>query len=141
MSTEDTTRAKSPRDSLKSNARGQLSMLLFQFLIGMAVNLIGAPSETSGFPRIATSILLGLHILVAIGVLVGAIRAIPQCARIEPPATGLAWWGLIAVVISFAAGVVTLAVSAGTGWFSYVMAAGATGSLLIYGLLYLRTIK
>lgn len=141
MSTEEGARAKSPRESLKSNARGQLSMLLAQFLAGIAVNLIGMPSETSGFPRIATSILLGIHILVAIGLVVGAIRAIPQCARIEPPAAGLAWWGLIAVVITFAAGVLTLAVHVGTGWFSYVMAAGATGSLIVYGLLYLRAIR
>lgn len=141
MSTENTAREKSPSDSLKSNARGQLSMLLFQFLAGMAVNLIGTPSETSGFPRVATSILLGLHVLIAIGILVGAIRAIPQCSRIDPPATGLAWWGLVAVVITFAAGVLTLTKAAGMGWYSYVMAAGATGSLLVYGLLYLRVIR
>lgn len=141
MSTQDTSRAKSPNDSLKSNARGQLAMLLLQFLFGMAINLIGTPSQANGFPRIASAILLVLHILVAIGLLVGAIRAIPQCSRIDPPAAGLAWWGLVALVITFAAGVLTLTVTVGTGWFSYVMAAGATGSLVVYGLLYLRAIR
>jgi hypothetical protein len=141
MSADDTSHTRSPSQSLKSNARGQLLMLLVQFLAGMAVNLIGMPSETRGFPRFATSVLLALHVLVAIGLLVGAIRAIPQCSRIEAPATGLAWWGLTAVVVTFAAGVLTLTMSTGTGWWSYVMAAGAAGSLLVYGLLYLRSIR
>ncbi len=139
MSTAENSTAKSPAEALKRNARGQLAMLISQLLFGMAVNLIGTPSETSGFSRIATSILLGLHILVGIGLLAGAIRAIPQAAKINPPATTLAWISAVAIVVTFAAGVLTL--TSGSNWWSYLMAVGASATLVTYGLLYVKTLR
>lgn len=139
MSTADHTPAKSPAKSLQSNSRGQLAMLVAQFLLGMAVTLIGVPRETVGLAKDATLVLLVLHIIVAVGLLTGAIRAIPQSARLERPATGLAWGGFVAILIAFGAGIMTMFVM--SDWWTYLMAASGSASLVVYGLLYTRAIR
>jgi hypothetical protein len=139
MSTAESSTGKSPALALRSNARGQLAMLIAQILFGMAVNLIGSPSEAGGAGKIATSIFLGLHVLVAIGLIVGAIRAIPQAAKIGASERNLAWISGVVVLITFAAGVLTL--TSGSNWWSYLMAAGASATIVTYGILYVRTLK
>jgi len=45
---------------LARRARTQVSQLTLTFLLGMGVNLIGVPDETSGAANVVTSILLSL---------------------------------------------------------------------------------
>lgn len=125
-----------PQLALKRRARGQLSMLLAQLLLGMAVNLIGQPMETSGPPKVASAVFLILHILIGIGLLAGAILVAVNAGRAEPSLSGLAWIGFAVVVVTFAAGVLTMITN--SGWWSYLMAAGTTGLLVIYGILSVR---
>lgn len=139
MSTAERSETRAPAHALKRNARGQLAMLIAQLLFGMAVNLIGTPSEAGSAGKVASSILLGLHVLVAIGLIVGAIRAIPQAATIGGPEKILAWISAIAVLVTFAAGVLTL--TSGSNWWSYLMATGAAATLVTYGILYVRALR
>ncbi|HUZ18292.1 MAG TPA: hypothetical protein VMV68_07880 [Spirochaetia bacterium] len=136
MSTNAEGRTARVKNPLKDSARGQLFMLLFQFLFGMAVNLIGMPSEASGAGRTATTVFLAVHVLVAIGLIVGSIRVVVFAGRLESPPTALAWVGLVVIVIAFAAGILNM--MTGSGWWSYLMAASATVSLLLYGILFVR---
>src|SRR5581483_12216841 len=58
------------------HARNQLVFLSAQFLLGMAVNLIGQPSQTTGAAHAVSTVLLGLHAVVAVGLLAGAVMVI-----------------------------------------------------------------
>lgn len=136
MSARRSESALTPQAALRRRARGQLSMLLVQLLLGIAVNLIGSPSQTSGAAKIATSVFLGLHVLVAIGLVVGGILTAVNAARAEPKRAGLGWTGFAVVIVTFAAGVITMTTN--SGWWSFLMAAGATASLIIYGVLFMR---
>jgi hypothetical protein len=125
-----------PQLALKRRARGQLSMLLAQLLLGMAVNLIGEPMQAAGLAKIASAVFLILHILIGIGLLAGAILVAVNAGRAEPSLAGLAWIGFAVVIVTFAAGVLTMITN--SGWWSYLMAAGATALLVIYGMLFVR---
>ncbi len=110
-------------------AQAQINMLTVMFLLGMAVNLIGLPSETSGIAKTATTIFLGLHALIGLGLLVGAALTI----RLSAAGTDLrrlAGIGALLIVITFVAGVLTLALD--NNWWSYLMAAGFIASYLVY---------
>ena len=51
------------------------------FLLGMAVNLIGLPSQASGGAHIPSLALLAAHLRIALGLVLGAVmllRAIPR---------------------------------------------------------------
>ena len=122
---------------LHRRARSQLMMLTIQFLLGMGVNLIGLPSETSGLAKGTTSALLGLHILVSLGLIVVAALTIWRSGPLDRQSTNQAWVGGILIVISTVAGV--LATSAESNWWSYLMAVGFIASFVVYGNLLLRT--
>ena len=128
--------AVTPQVALKLRARGQLSGLLSQLILGMAVNLIGGPNLTPGAAKIAISVFLILHVIIAIGLVVGAILAAVNARRAEPKLARLGWIGLAVIIVTFSAGVVTLITN--SGWWSFLMAAGATASLVIYGVLFMR---
>ena len=72
---------------MRREARNQLVFLSAQFLLGMAVNLIGQPSETSGAAHAVSTVLLGLHVVVAIGLLAGAVMVIRAARRRETAAS------------------------------------------------------
>ena len=61
--------ASASRMDMRREARFQLAGLSAQFLLGMAVNLIGQPSETTGAAHAVSTVLLGLHVVVAIGLI------------------------------------------------------------------------
>ncbi len=119
-----------PGGPLILRARAQISMLTIMFLLGMAVNLIGMPSEVSGGAKTATSIFLGLHVLVSLGLLVGAGLTIRLASAAGENLRRLAWIGGVLIVITFLAGVLTLAFD--NNWWSYLMAAGFIASYLVY---------
>ena len=115
---------------LALRARAQVAMLTVMFLLGMAVNLIGMPSETSGLAKTFTSIFLGLHALIGLGLLVGAFLTIRLASAAGENLMRLAWVGGLLVLITFIAGVLTLAFN--NDWWSYLMAAGFIASYLVY---------
>lgn len=128
--------AGNPRNALRTRARGVLTGLLAQLILGMAVNLLGLPGETTGAARIATSVSLILHVLIAVVLVVAAVLTALIAGRTEPRHPGLGWIGFAVIIVTFAAGVLTMMTN--SGWLSFIMAAGTTASLVIYGILYGR---
>lgn len=121
---------------LRHGARQAIIALTLLFLLGMAVNLIGLPSETSGGVKAATSVLLGLHVFIAIGLLAGAVGTAAAARKVGGSLGKLAWIAAAGVVVTFTAGVLTMATE--ENWWSYVMAAGFITVLLTYGAIYAR---
>lgn len=139
MSTPTDRRAAGPlptADTLRRRSREALSALGLQFLLGMAVNLIGTPSGV--FASAVDGILLSLHILVGIGIIVVGIRLQIVAGRI-----GLgerqALWGMISVSVAFLAGVATM--FTGSEWFSYLMAVGFLAAAGFYVATYVLGVK
>lgn len=118
------------RSAQQKHAAHLVSMLAVQFLIGMAVNLIGMPSETHGLTRTLVSVLIGVHVLVAVGLGVGAVQVLLAAIRTAGdrslPVAGAAGVGL-----ALGAGVVTMITN--SSWASYLMAVGFLVALLSYG--------
>jgi hypothetical protein len=116
---------------LTRRVRGQVVMLAVQLALGMGVNLIGLPEETSGVAKASTSALLGLHILVSLGLLVGAALTIWRSGPLELRTTRQAWAGGILVLVTVLTGVLTMITD--NGWWSYLMTVGFLASFLVYG--------
>lgn len=134
--TEDETLATTVR--LRSTVRQLLAMLGAEFLLGMGANLIGLPSEVSGNPRVATLTLIGLHALLALGIVTVAVIAYLSARRVQLVAR-LATVGLSTVAVTFLAGVGTL--MTGSGWLSFVMAAGFLAAMASYGSAYVEVAR
>ena len=113
------------------HSRNQVMFLAVEFLLGMAVNLLGLPSEATGAAHAATIAFLAAHIVVAAGLLAGAFVVVRAAARAGSPWRRLAIWGAAAIVVTVGAGILTLITK--SNWWSYAMAVGFTASLLIYG--------
>ncbi|MGO4592314.1 hypothetical protein AB4Z18_00700 [Leifsonia sp. 2TAF2] len=119
--------AVSPAANLRRRSREALAALAVQYLLGMAANLIGEPEST--FVIVVDTIIVILHILIAIGLVVVSIRVL-LAARAADVGQRLALWGLIVIVVTFLAGVLTI--SFGSDWASYVMAAGFLVAAALY---------
>lgn len=122
-----------PADLTKARhlARHQVMGLTGTFLLGMAVNLIGLPSQTSGGGHIAGLAFLAAHVLIALGLVLRAVmilRAIPRGSGMWRKQAIL---GAAAISATTAAGVLTLLTK--SNWWSYAMAAGFITALLTYG--------
>ena len=116
--------------SVRHLARHQVMGLAGVFLLGMAVNLIGLPSETSGAAHVVSIAFLAAHVLIALGLLIGTVMLIRAAAGLGGRWRRQAVTGAIAIVAAFGAGVLTLATK--NNWWSYAMAAGFITSLLVY---------
>ena len=125
--TDEITRAR--RRDVRQHARHQVMGLSLQFLLGMAVSLIGQPSETTGAAHTASNVLLGLHVVVAVILIAGA-AGVNRAARSGDRQRRLARWGAAAIELTFGAGVTTLITK--SNWWSYAMAVGFIVSLLVY---------
>ena len=121
---------------LGRRARAQLVMLIAQFLLGMGVNLIGQPSETTGAAKVVTTAALAGHVAVAVGLIVGAILTVRLAAAVGAQLRTQSWIGLALVAITIAAGVLTMTLN--SNWWSYLMAVGFVALLIVYGSLYVR---
>jgi len=120
---------------LRHLARHMVMGLTVQFLLRMAVNLIGQPSETTGDARIASTVFLAAHALVSAGMVIGAAQAVRAAAYLGSPWRSPAICGAAAITATVAAGVLTTITQ--SNWWSYAMATGFIASLLIYGSLLL----
>jgi hypothetical protein len=118
------------RSDARRNALHQVIGLSAQFLFGMAIALIGQPSETTGVAHTASNVLLGLHVLVAVVLVIGAIGVVRAARTSGDGQRRLAHWGATAIVLTFGAGVATVITK--NDWLSYTMAVGFIASLLIY---------
>jgi heme A synthase len=123
---------------LRHRARHQIMGLSAQFLFGMAIALIGQPSETTGAAHTASNVLLGLHVLVAVALIAGAAGVI-RAARGSGRPRRLAHWGAAAIVLTFGTGIATLITK--NDWWSYAMAVGFIVSLLLYVSLLVRAVS
>lgn len=136
MSSSQATSHTSPDNKLGTRARGQLAMLTAEFLLGTGVSLIGLPSETSGTAKAATSTLLGVHILIAVGLIVGAVLTIRQVPALQSKLRSQAWTGAAVIAVTVAAGVLTMILK--SNWWTFLMAVGFIASYILYGSIYLR---
>jgi len=123
--------ASASRMDMRREARFQLVGLSAQFLLGMAVNLIGQPSETTGAAHAVSTVLLGLHVVVAIGLAFGAVMVIRAARGGGNRPRQLACSGAILIGLTVIAGVMTVITK--NNWWSYTMAAGFIASVLLYG--------
>ena len=117
-------------------ARHQVMGLAAQFLLGMAVNLLGQPSEVTGGARIASTVFLAGHVLIVLGLVIGAILTVRATARIGGRGHRQAVWGAAALAAATTAGILTVITKG--NWWSYAMALGFIASLLTYGGLLLK---
>jgi heme A synthase len=85
---------------------------------------------------IPTNILLGLHVLNAIGLVVGAFMTIGMANKVSSELGRLAKVAAGLISITFIAGVLT--VYTHSNWWSFAMALGFIASLLLYVKLWVR---
>ena len=123
--------APASRMNMRREARNQLLFLSAQFLLGMAVNLTGQPSQTTGAAHAASTVLLGLHVVVAIGLVAGAVMVIRAARGGGDRPRQLARSGAVLIGLTAIAGVMTVITK--NTWWSYTMAAGFIASVLLYG--------
>ncbi len=128
--------ASASRMNMRREARTQLLFLSAQFLLGMAVNLIGLPSETTGAAHAVSTVLLGLHVVVAIGLIGGTVMVIRAARGGGKRPRQLARWGAVLIGLTAIAGVMTAITN--NNWWSYTMAVGFIASMLLYGGLLVR---
>jgi len=78
---------------LRHLARHMVMGLTVQFLLGMAVNLIGQPAQTTGDARVTGIVFLAAHVLVSAGMVIGAAQAVRAAAGLGSPWRSPAIWG------------------------------------------------
>ena len=108
------------------------------FLLGMAVNLIGLPSQTAGGAHLASMVFLAVHALIALGLVIGSVLLLRAAARLGGRWRGQGIAGAAAIAMAVAAGILTVITS--SNWWSYAMAVGFIAAVLAYGSLLLPPI-
>jgi hypothetical protein len=116
-------------------ARHQIMGLASVFLLGMAASLIGLPAETTGAAHVASIAFLAAHVLIALGLVIGAVMQLRAAARLGTRLRSRAIASATAIAVATAAGILTLVTK--SGWWSYTMAAGFIAALLASGSLLL----
>ena len=119
--------------ALIRQARGQVMGLITQFLLGMAVTLIGLPSETTGGSKAATTVFLIVHVVIAVGLAFGAVQVLLLARTTDRRTRRLATYGAVAIAVTIVAGMATL--STKNNWWSYAMAVGFFVSPACHGAL------
>ena len=120
--------------SVRHLARHQIMGLASVFLLGMAVNLTGPPSQTSGGTHLASIAFLAAHALIALSLTIGTVL-LRAAAGLGGQWRRRAIAGAAAIATAVAAGILTLLTS--SNWWSYTMAVGFITALLAYGSLLL----
>lgn len=123
---------------LRLRVRNILLMLLAEFLLGIAVNLIGPLNAGQrGTTRVGGLILMGLHDSVGVGLLIASIVILSPTFRSDATSIRYARYGAAAAVGAFIAGLATVTAPP-HGLPSFLMAALAALSATAYVLLYLH---
>jgi heme A synthase len=121
--------------SVRHLARHQVMGLSSVFLLGMAVNLTGLPSQTSGDVSLASIAFLATHVLIALGLVIGTVLLLRATVRLGGRWRRQAIAGTAAVAVAVATGILTLITE--SNWWSYAMAVGFIAALLAYSSLLL----
>lgn len=124
---------------LNKRASAQISMLVIIFLLGMAVNLLGVPGQLMGSAKTIATVLLSLHIFLALGLLIGAIWLVLISKSASGDTKRLTWLGAIIIVLTILTGIGTIGTL--NNWWSFAMSVGFIVSFLIYGKIYVKTRK
>ena len=96
--------------SVRHLARHQVMGLASVFVLGMAVNLIGLPSQTSGVAHPAGIAFLAAHALIALGLVIGTLLLLRAAARMGGRWRRQATAGAAAIAVAVAAGILTVPV-------------------------------
>jgi hypothetical protein len=112
-------------------ARHQVMGLASVFLLGMAVNLTGLPSQTSAGAHLASIAFLAAHALIALGLIIGSALLLRAAARLGGRWHRHAIAGAAAIAVATVAGILTLLAT--SNWWSYTMAVGFIAALLAHG--------
>lgn len=124
---------------IAERAKRQISMLVVIFLAGMAVNVIGMPSEVKGTEMAISSVLTGLHVLVGIGLITGGIMVLRVAYKEAMSFVKLAWMGFASVLAAFVSGMIMMATE--NDWWSFIMATCFLAAFLAYGAVMVRAQK
>lgn len=122
---------------LLKRVRAQLGMLSVQFLLGMAVNLLGEPE--GGLAKAAKGILLLLHVVVAVGLIVNASLTMRAALKLGGKILRTARVATAGVGIAVVGGILTMT-GPGNDWWSYVMAIGFLLAFAYNGFLYMQVL-
>lgn len=120
-------------NKLLERTRAQLAMLVVVFLFGMGVGLIG--DAEGALAEIAKNALLVLHVLVGVGLVVGAIRATRVASKLPSILARLAQIGGAAIGLAFVGGILMVVQS--EAW-SYLMVGMFVLALAFYVVLYAK---
>lgn len=123
-------------EKLKERSKSQIYMLTVIFLAGMAVNILGMPSETTGAAMVVSGALTLLHVFIGIGLTVGGILSLRLAYKGAQKYIPLAWSGMAGVLLAFVSGVIMMATD--NDWWSYSMSVGFIAALLVYGAIILK---
>ncbi|HWT40787.1 MAG TPA: hypothetical protein VN081_06010 [Dongiaceae bacterium] len=125
---------------MKERLRAIIGMLITIFVLGMAVNLLGAPdSGASVAHNILSGIILLLHVLTAVGIVVVSAQLLYRTRGQKGRQRNHLAWGFGAVCFAFLAGVTTTAIpSPWSDFASFLMALGFMAALILYGAVLLR---
>jgi hypothetical protein len=116
-------------------ARHQVMGLTSVFLLGMAINVIGLPAETTGAAHVASIAFLAAHALIALGLVAGTVMLLRAAVRVGGRWRSQAIAEATAIAVAVAAGILTLITK--SNWWSYAMAVGFIAALLASGSLLL----
>jgi len=112
--------------------RELLGLLVFQFIIGMALNTIGKPdSTTSHSVKVLWDSLLGIHIVVAFALLIGGSYLSIYCGRHYKKLSTPSTQAIVAVTLAFIFGSMTIS-GVVPSLMSYLMALSFLAALLLY---------
>jgi hypothetical protein len=109
----------------------QVLGLMVQFLLGMVLYMTGVPARARGGAHTFSLVILAAHLLLAAGLVAGAVLILGATAGTHDWRLWLARGGAAGIGTAAAAGLLTLALN--NGWWSYVMAVGFTVALMAYG--------
>jgi hypothetical protein len=124
-------------NALARRIQAQLGLLVFQFLLGMAVNLLGNPKDLSSIGKFADATFLVLHVLTAIGLVVNASVIIHRTIAQGAKTAVLAKAAAASIGAAFICGLATLFAPFGELW-SYLMAVAFIAAVVLYGRLFAR---
>ena len=118
-----------------------IGMLSAQLLLGMAENLIGKPDDVKNTEKVLSGTILALHILIGLVLIVRGTIALRLTMEQGGNTLRLARAGFAGIFIAFVAGVLTMAITTGDSWWSYIMTIGFLIAFLAYGTLATRQFK
>jgi len=126
--------------SVERQVQGMLGGLSAQFVLGLALATVaGYDADTHTGNHAVYQIVLTLHSLLAIGLLVGSILLVRAVIKQTPKLMGLAVTGLVAIIVSFVAGLARLSVDA--EWLTFIMGTGFIVAISVYGRLLGEVLK